>query len=81
MLTNECVVIGHYPDNADTCYFELRSIIPNVNDYEQFERELDSLRVKQFDFDQIAAYMNKHYTSTRAEMLVNILKKHSISIL
>ena len=80
MLTNGCSVIGHYPGNADTRYYELSSLIPNVNSYDEFERVLDSLRIKPLDFSQIASYMDKHYTSTRAKMLVEILKKHSIAI-
>lgn len=80
MLTNGCSVIGHYPNNADTRYYELSSLIPNVDNYEEFEKVLDSLRVKPLDFEKIAAYMEKHYTSTRATMLIDILKKHSIGI-
>lgn len=80
MLTNGCSVIGHYPDNADTRYYELSSLIPNVDNYEEFEQVLNALRTKPLDFSQIASYMDKHYTSTRAKMLVEILKKHSIAI-
>lgn len=80
MLTNGCSVIGHYPDNADTRYYELNSLIPNVDNYEEFERALDALRAKPFDFSSIAAYMEKHYTSKRVDMLMTLLKKHSIDI-
>lgn len=78
MLTNGCSVIGHYPDNADTRFYELKSLIPNVDNYNEFEHALDALRTKPLDFSQIASYMNKHYTSTRVTMLTEILKKHSI---
>lgn len=78
MLTNGCSVIGHYPDNADTRFYELKSLIPNVDNYNEFEQALDALRTKPLDFSQIASYMNKHYTSTRGTMLTEILKKHSI---
>lgn len=80
MLTNGCSVIGHYPDNADTRYYKLSSIIPNVDNYDEFERALDALRAKPLDFSDIATYMKKHYTSTRVAMLKEILKKHSIEI-
>lgn len=80
MLANGCSVIGHYPNNADTCYYELSTLIPNVNNYDEFEQALDKLRVKPLDFSHIASYMDKHYTSTRAKMLIDILKKHSISL-
>lgn len=80
MLTNGCSVIGHYPDNAETRFYELNSLIPNVNNYDEFEQALDALRTKPLDFTKIASYMDKHYTSTRAKMLVDILKKHSISL-
>lgn len=78
MLTNGCSVIGHYPDNADTRFYELKSLIPNVDNYDEFEQALDALRTKPLDFSQIASYMNKHYTSTRGTMLTEILKRHSI---
>lgn len=80
MLTNGCSVIGHYPDNADTRFYELKSLIPNVDNYNEFEQALDALRTKPLDFSKIASYMDKHYTSTRAKMLVDILEKHSISL-
>lgn len=80
MLTNGCSVIGHYPDNADTRYYELNTLISNVDNYEEFERALDALRAKPLDFSRIAAYMEKHYTSKRVDMLKTILKKHSIDI-
>lgn len=80
MLTNGCSVIGHYPDNADTRYYELDSIIPNVDNYEEFEQVLDSLRAKPLDFVRISTYMAKHYTSTRVGMLESILKKYLIYI-
>ena len=80
MLTNGCSVIGHYPDNADTRYYELNTLILNVDNYEEFERALDALRAKPLDFSRIAAYMEKHYTSKRVDMLKTILKKHSIDI-
>lgn len=80
MLANGCSVIGHYPDNADTRYYELSSIIPNVNNYDEFESALDSLRAHPFDYSKIAAYMEQHYTSTRVTLLKNILKKYSIDI-
>lgn len=80
MLTNGCSVIGHYPDNADTRYYELSSIIPNVDIYDEFEYALNVLRAKPLDFSKIAAYMERHYTSTRVDMLKKILKKYSIEI-
>lgn len=80
MLTNGCSVIGHYPDNADTRFYELSSLIPNVDNYNEFEQALNALRTKPLDFSQIASYMDTHYTSTRAKMLLVLLKKHSIEI-
>lgn len=81
MLANGCMVIGHYPQQgADVLWYELDKIIPNVNNYDEFEKILDSMRVSTFDYDYVKSFLDKHYTSKRAMMLRNILLKHNISL-
>lgn len=80
MLTNGCQVIGHYTDNPDTRYYQLQDIVPNVNNYAEFEQGLDKFRKEPFDYAKISGYMEKQYTSTRAEMLKGILSKFGIEI-
>lgn len=80
MICNGCQVIGHYPDAADTTWYNLKEIVPNVNTYEEFERVMDELRKSSFDYDAVRIFMLQHYTSQRALQLVNILNKHNIEI-
>lgn len=81
MLTNGCQVIGHYTENPDTRYYRLSDIVPNVGNYAEFEKVLDVLRSKPFDYTKVSTYMSKHYTSTRVPMLERILSQYSISVL
>lgn len=80
MLTNGCQVIGHYTDNPDTRYYRLSDIVPNVENYAEFEKVLDVLRSKPFDYTKVSKYMSKQYTSTRVPMLQKVLKRHSIKV-
>ena len=82
MLCNGCQVIGHYPaDGADVKWYNLPSIVPNVNSYEEFEIILDNMRKTTADKTKIKSFMDKHYTSTRAKMLIGILRKYNIELL
>jgi len=78
MLCNGCHVIGHYPDSADTNWYNLKSIIPNINTYSEFEEQMDYMRGHELDINKIAQFMNNHYTSNRANMLKSILKQFDI---
>lgn len=78
MLCGGLHVIGHYPDNADTRWYDLPSIIPNVDSYTQFEKVLDDMRKNPVDTEAIKRFMKKHYTSARVEMLREILNRHEI---
>lgn len=80
LLCNGCHVIGHYPLTADVKWYRLNEIVPNVNTYKEFEAQLDKMRVTDFDICKMKSFMSQHYTSVRASMLVNILKKYNIKI-
>lgn len=80
MLCNGCQVIGHYPYTADTIWYGLDQIVPNVNSYQEFEQCLDNMRKEDADLNKIKMFMSQHYTSKRVEMLKDILAKHNISI-
>lgn len=80
MLCGGCQVIGHYPNSSDVQWYKLSSIVPNVDNYEEFERVLDYMRAHPLDIQQIKQFMAHHYTSERAKMLIEILNKHDISI-
>lgn len=81
LLSNECHVIGHYPkEGEDIKWYRLDEIVPNVDNYEEFALQLDRMRKEPFDKEKVSQFMRKHYTSTRAIMLKEILKKHGIEI-
>lgn len=80
-LCGGCMVIGHYPMTEDVLYYQLDSIIYNVNNYTEFESILDELRKKECDISKNAHFMEQHYTSKRINSLINLCKKHNISII
>ena len=68
-----CHVLARYPDNADTEYFQLRSIAPCIATYEEFESRMDYARTNQVDSQAYAEWLSHHYTSTRVRMLESIV--------
>lgn len=78
MLANGCQVIGHYPLTEDVEWYDLPSVVPNVNDYEEFERQMDIMRNKPFDYKSVTEFLSKHYTSTSVNVLSNALSKHNL---
>lgn len=80
MLCNQCHVIGHYPDTADTKWYNLKEVVPNVDNYDEFESWMDYFRATPFDIEKVTSYVSKHYTSTRVDSLLKILNKYHISL-
>jgi hypothetical protein len=75
MIAGGCYVIGHYEDNPDTSFYELRKYIPNVNSYAEFKAVLDNYRSAEIADPKVGDDMlSKHYTSTRVPMLKSIMK-------
>ncbi len=69
-----CHVIARYPDNADTQYYDLKSFCPSINNYEEFEKRMNIALSTEVDMSKYAAYLSKHYTSVRVNMLKELLK-------
>lgn len=80
LLSNQCHVIGHYPDNPDTDWYSLSSLVPNIDNYEEFEEQMDRLLKTPFDTDACTGFLSPHTTGKRAQDLRDILKKHDILI-
>lgn len=78
MLANGCQVIGHYSLSDDVIWYNLPSVVKNVDNYEDFEKELDSLRKKDFDFNKVSGFLSRHYTSSSVLLLSEALNKHSL---
>ena len=79
MLAGGCYVLAHYPDNADTRFYELDKYVGNIPNYDSFEKKLDMLRLAPpMDFSIANEFLDKHYTSTRIKMLFSILDNYKI---
>jgi len=64
LLSSQCLLLGKYPKNEDTDYYELEKVCPNIVSYEQFEGILlDYLNLTNPSFVMHRAILNKHYTS------------------
>lgn len=79
MIAGGCYIIGHYPDNEDTRFYDLRVMVPNVNNYDEFKVLLDTYRnLPSRNIAECAAYLESNYTSSRACILKTIMKKNNI---
>ena len=79
MLSGGCYILGHYPENPDTKYYSLASMVPNVTNYEDFEYYMNIYRkASPRNIEKCKQYLRKHLTSARIPLLLNILQKHNI---
>lgn len=75
-LSAQCFLIGRYPDNEETDFFEFSNICPNANSYEEFEKIiLQYLTKNEFPVNDYAKILGKHYTSVRCRQLINFIKE------
>jgi hypothetical protein len=75
-----CHIIARYPKNSDTDFFDLQKFSPNIETYEDFEQVMDNALATPVDMKMYAEYLEKHYTSKRAELLKEILENEGIKI-
>ncbi|MBQ2521752.1 MAG: hypothetical protein II537_03510 [Bacteroidales bacterium] len=80
MLSHQCHVIGHYPDNADTQWYGLDGIVPNTEGYDEFESQLDRMLAEPFPIEAAKHFLAPHTTGHRALELRRILEDHQISL-
>ena len=73
MLASGCHIIARYSKNADTDWFDMPSVCPTTETYEQFEAALDYARTHEVDMGKCAQYLSRHYTSCRAKELEAIV--------
>lgn len=67
-------VIARYEDNSDSRYYELPDMFPCINTYAAFEKEMDKALHSEVNRGRYCQYLEKHYTSTRVEKFVNLVK-------
>lgn len=75
ILASGCNVIGRYPQNPDTSYFEIDLFCKSIDTYEDFEEELNFKTNNKADMSLHASYLKKHYTSERAKALADLVKE------
>jgi hypothetical protein len=75
LLSAQCLLLGRYPQNEETEFYELKDVCPNVGSYEVFEETLlNFLHNKQPDFSHHQRILNKHLSQGRAKLLLQALK-------
>lgn len=78
MLSNGCMVIGHYPISDDVKWYGLENVVPRVENYSEFEQCLDKMRNETFDFVKVSHFLDSNYTSRRAVNLKSILSDNKL---
>jgi hypothetical protein len=73
-----CHIIARYKKNSDTDFYELEKFSPSINTYGEFEDAMNKARESNIDMQMYSEYLEKHYTSKRADLLKTILKKENI---
>ena len=78
LIASGCHIIARYKDNPDTDFYQLHAFCPNINTYEEFEREMDKALQTNVDMQKYADYLENHYTSKKVELLRTILELEGI---
>lgn len=74
MLSGGCYILGHYPNNEDTKYYQISDICPNITNYEEFEHYMNTYRKTEVSPNQRNfIFLKNHLTTKRAELLQKIL--------
>ena len=79
-IVAQCHIIARYPKNADTDWYEMDKICHNIVSYEDFVETMIRYLVTEVDLDLYRSYLEKHYTSKRADLLKQIAGKNSIEL-
>lgn len=74
LLSAGCHVIARYVHNEESEFFQLESICPSVNSYEEFEKQMNfALNSKDQPIKRNSDYLLKHYTSMRIDTLKKVI--------
>jgi len=74
LVASQCHIISRYPKNSDTDYYNLSRFGKSVETYEEFCAIMDGCLSKPVDLKFYSEYLQRHYTSIRAEQLSEIIK-------
>ena len=75
MLSCGCHIIARYVNNADSRFYQISDFCQSVDNYEQFEEQLNYARCNDVDIPKCAKYLKKHYTSERAKQINRIISE------
>jgi hypothetical protein len=77
LMSAQCKLIVRYSDNADTRFFELGKIFKSINNYEDFEKQMNIfLTSETYPKSEYVEFLSKNYTSERAQLLINIISEY-----
>ena len=78
LLSAKCLLLGRYPDNEETKFFEVAKVCPNINTYQEFEATLIkyfNVRNSPIDFSHYESILDKHYTSKRYLRILDVIQE------
>lgn len=74
LLSAQCLLLGRYPDNEETRFYELDRVCPNITSYAHFEKTIMGyLKQKAVPLEIYDSILQKHYTSVRAKQLQSLV--------
>ena len=74
LVASQCHIISRYHQNSDTDYYEFPRFGKSVETYEEFCSIMDVCLSKPVDRKFYSEYLQRHYTSMRAEQLAELTK-------
>jgi hypothetical protein len=69
LIASGCHVIARYKTNPDTDFYELSKFSPDIDTYEDFEKQMNIAMNKNIDYREYANYLENFYTSERVKTI------------
>lgn len=73
LLSAGCHILARYPKNEDTDFYKLSEFSPNIDSYDKFKDQMDYALNNPIETDKYISYLKKHYTSSRIDLLNQII--------
>lgn len=80
LIASGCHIIARYQQNKDTEFFKLSDFCSNIESYKQFEDEMNRCLQSEVSMEKYVSFINDHYTSNRAKILINICKEYKTKL-
>lgn len=72
-LSQGCRMVGKWVPNADTAWWQLDTVCPNVQTYDEFAQTLERELSTPFDLPFVREYIAKHLTSVRLRQIRDLM--------